>query len=120
MLADNLNFAPRRPAPIDLESPRLVGDIIKELNARLAPIITDAEGAERFGCVDWPSPSHTIMPSEWHSIACFATRGNCEGFIVYIEMMLSGGRSQYLGSAKCWSWDAAFKLANAATRILYE
>lgn len=123
MLADNLGFVPP-PAPLDLwdDQPRSYADVIRELNVRLKDLIADI--GEDFSCAAWGKEKEA-MPKSWRWISCYAVRGGSEGYYVHVDLIFSpegseqDGRRQMIGLCKCWSWDDAFRMANAATRVLH-
>ena len=117
--------------PIDLEHPRTIRAVIEELNERMKPLLQsmDAEG------FSWPwwnekEPDHDdrmVMPKRWYYLSVYAVRGNSEAHCVHFDLIippLDGERTCRLhtvGFMKVWGgWNAAFRIANAATLILHE
>ena len=106
--------------PIDLAPGRPFRDLVQDLNARLKAEIAQS-GEDGFSWVHYLPMAHQVMPKAWSWIACYAVKGGSEGYWVHIDLILrDDDRRQNIAMSKVWSWEAAFNLANAATRILHE
>jgi hypothetical protein len=117
---DDRTSRDKRRAPIDLEHPRPIRDVIRDLNARLKSEI-EQSGEDGFGWPYYLDPDQQIMPRAWRWIACYAVKGGSEGYWVHIDLIMADGDiRQNIGLTKVWSWTAALALSNAATRILHD
>ena len=97
---------------------RPVKDVLQELSERIAPELAEI-GEQRISCALWPTPDNRAFPTEWKWLSCFVVKGGSEGFYVHIEIIHRDDTRELIGLLKCWSWNDAFRIANAATLVLY-
>jgi hypothetical protein len=115
------------PSPIplvtslDLTSGRPIADVLKDLNEMIRPaLIAAGETGQHNGFHHqwWKSEGEaaTKLPASWSWIACYAVRGNSEGYYVHIELICwKTHKVTTLSYMKVWSWDDALNLARACT-----
>ncbi len=103
----------------DTLKPRLISDVLRDLNAQLAPLFDEG----RF--TNGMSNPGELWPERYRWIACYAVTGNSEGHYIHIDVMLDGvgmdnrHTAHMVGLCKTFQgWEHACQIANAAGRIL--
>lgn len=63
---------------------------------------------------------------EWRTVACYATRGTCEGYLLHIDLITKPNRGSNdlrvvpLISGKCWEFSQAQFAADLCSRMLHD
>lgn len=103
------------------ETPWTWRDFEREAEAALEPFDPDYAHLSRDS--DLPPPDSPVWPEEppytrW--IACYAVKGNSEGWYVHVDLIRSATGDRFLMIlAKFWSQDHALKAVEALTRIVW-
>jgi hypothetical protein len=97
-------------------SGRKVTDILAFVNAGLHEAGVPAD-EHNFSSNHWQQTNLIWPKGRW--IACYAVRGNSEGWYVHIAVIDHEGKGHdLLALAKCWSPELALTIANKAAELL--